>query len=73
MEKEHPILTELIDNSSFSEEFKLKCKTNNFKTLAEIMQHDPDKLLNVYGFNMHHLSELIDMLDQYQLSNLIKE
>lgn len=69
----HPILQKAIQGLNVSKEFKAMAKANGYKTLQNILDHPlhelPFKLLSGYRI----LKELLDILEQNNLSELIDD
>ena len=73
MPKEHPILTKNIELLATSDEFIEMARQNNFENLREITSFSVYELIKLPGMNYRMLAELGDILNGYNLIDIIKE
>jgi hypothetical protein len=69
----HPILRKAIQTMDVSKEFKTMAKANGYKTLQDILNHSLHELpfKNSSGYRI--LKELMDILDDHELSMYLDE
>lgn len=72
MEKDHPVLNELIDNLNISQELKNQCHSCGFKILDDILKHHIDELINKYDFTMHAVAEIVDIIEEKGIRDLVR-
>lgn len=73
MKTKNPVLNKKVNELEVSDEFKTLCDLKGFNTLEEILKYDTDALLDTYGFTMHGMMELVELLDRYKLGRILKE
>jgi len=66
------VLKEPINNLQFSNEFKAFAHSHHFNTVAELLEEKVSLLLKKPGFNFHMLQELIQFLEQRNMTNLLQ-
>jgi len=65
------VLNAPIKDLEFSNEFKQKTGQLRLQTLADLLAHQPNDLLQLPGFNYRLLTEYIDFMEKANLGKYI--
>jgi hypothetical protein len=73
LSNEQKILSQLISDLPFPEDFKSVSKKLGFKTIGDMAARHVNELLESDGFTYHMLQEYTQFMQENNLSHLIKQ